>query len=322
MIMDFNKLRKDLQWLRSEDGAVPASQAITALARVLGPLLSSEGLELFAPERPDSGMDLIARTPKGADKPPTYLTIEYKRQPGSRPIGIDGARQFVERAGFTPYQKAMLIGHFGFTTEAREEARRIEPISVELLDLEGLEAWIRRLEIGRPPNAPRIQLLTRSISNEFALMVASGPKTLDNLKPGDFENMTARIMEAFGLKTTPALSGKDAGKDLIFVCGAISGKESYAVELRHWQPGKRIGRPLISDFMQVIIAEKRSAGLIPPTSGYATDTFQELTEIERQHLRFGNLRKVILLAQTYSRSCQGFWSPPTTPQEVLFEGTV
>ena len=322
MIMDFNKLKKDLQWLRDENGVVPAPQVIDALARVLGPLLTAEGLELFAPEGRDSDVDLIARTPKGADKPQTYVVIEYKRPRGSRPVGIEGVGQLVERAGLTPYKKAMLIGRFGFTREAREEARRLEPVSLELLDLEGMEAWIRRLEVGPSANAPRIQLLSRSISDEFAQMVASGPNTLDNLKWRDFERMMDRVTEGLGFKTIFTSPGEDGGKDLILVCDATKGQESYVVELRHWQPGKRVGRPLVSDFMQVIIAEKRAGGLFLSTPGYAADTFRELTEIERQHLRFGNQRRVILLAQTYTRACKGLWSPPTAPQEVLYEGTI
>jgi restriction system protein len=320
--MDFNKLRKDLQWLREEDGVVPQPQAITTLARVLGPLLSAEGLELFAPEGLDSGIDLLARTPRGTDKPQTYLSIEYKRRGEGRPIGIEALGQLVEHTGLTPYNRAMLIGRFGFTRKVLEEVRRLEPLFVELLDLAGIEAWIRRLEVGPPANARRVQLVIRSISNEFAQMVASGPKTLDNLKWGDFARMMDRVMEGLGLKATLNPPGEDGGKDVVLDFEVTSGEESYLVELRHWQPGKRVGRPSVSDFMQVIIAEKRAGGLLLSTPGHAADTFQELTEIERQHLRFGNQHRVILLAQTYTRACKGLWLPPTAPQEVLFEGTV
>lgn len=319
---DFNRLRKDLRWLRGEDGVVPASQAEDVLARILAPLLSAEGLDLFAPDGPGMGVDLVACTPKGADDFQVSVAIEYKHHGRGHPIGLDAVRQFLKHAGTTPYKRAMLIGRFGFTSVAREEARRLDPISVELLDLTGLEAWIRRVEVGQPSDVARIQLLIRSISHEFAQLVAANPESLDHLEWRDLERMMARVMEGLGFKTTLTPPSKDGGKDLVLVCDATNGQESFIIELKHWRSGKRVGKASVSDFMQVIVAEKRSGGLFLSTSGYAADTFQGLTELTRQRLRLDDRAKVVLLAQTYTRACQGLWSPPTALPEVLFEATV
>jgi hypothetical protein len=215
----------------------------------------------------------------------------------------------------------MLIGRFGFTSAAREEARRLEPISVELLDISGLEAWIRRLGFGQPPNATRIQLSIRSISHEFAKLVAANPASLDHLEWRDLERMMARVMEGIGFSTILTPPSKDGGKDLILICDATNGKESFIVELKHWRSGKRVGKESVSDCIQVIVAEKRSGGLFLSTSGYAGDAFEGLAEITRQRIRFGNRAKVVLLAQTYTRACQGLWSPPAALPDILFEAT-
>lgn len=321
--MNFNRLREDLQRLSGEDGVVPASEAVDMLTKVLAPLLATEGLELFAPDEGQNlGVDLVAATPKSAADFRVSVAIEYKHHGGGRPIGLEEVRGLIGHVGTTPYQRAMLIGRFGFTSEAREEARRLEPISIELLDLGGIEAWIRRLEIGQPSNATRIQLLIRSISHEFATLVAANPESLDHLEWRDLERMMARVMEGLGFETTLTPPSKDGGKDLILVCDATDGEESFIVELKHWRSGKRVGKEEASDFLQVIVAEKRAGGLFLSTSGYSADTFEGLTEVTRQRLRFGDRTKIVLLAQTYQRACQGLWSPPTELPEVLFEATV
>lgn len=76
--MDFDRLRQYLQWLRGEDGVALASQAMEVMAQVLGPLLAAEGLELFAPESPGLGVDLIAATPNENERGNVSLAIEYK----------------------------------------------------------------------------------------------------------------------------------------------------------------------------------------------------------------------------------------------------
>ncbi len=73
--------------------------------------------------------------------------------------------------------------------------------------------------------------------------------------------------------------------------------------------------------MSVIVAENRTGGLFLSTSGYAADRTEGLTEVTRDKLWFGARSKVVLLAKTYIRACNGLWSSPDILPEVLFEGT-
>ena len=319
--MDFQRLRQDLQWLRGEDGVVPASQAIEVLSRLLAPLLAAEGLELFAPDSPGLGVDLFAAVPGREDGYKVSLAIEYKHHGGGHPLDVAAVEQLLDHIGTTPYKRAMLIGRFGFTDAARATAHRLEPVSVELLDLAGIDAWIRRHETGKPANAAQIQVLIRSISHEFARLVASDPETLDHLEWRDLERMMARVMEGLGFQTTLTPPSKDGGKDLVVVCQAVGGVESYIIELKHWRSGKRVGKESVSDFLHVIVAENRSGGLFLLTSGYAADAFEGLAELNRQRLELGGRSKVVLLTQTYVRACNGLWSPPEALPEVLFDAT-
>jgi restriction system protein len=323
-LMDFNQLKNDLQWLRGEDGVVPAVQAVKVLSRVLAPLLEAEGLVLFEPESPGLGVDLFAarRSDDGVeDAHKASIAIEYKHHGQGKPIDVNAVNQLITNMGRTPYERAMLIGRFGFTSAALEAARLREPVAVELLDLQGIGAWISRLEGGKPDYAERVQILIRAVSHEFAKLVSQSPDALDHLEWRDVERMMARVMAGLGFKCELTPPSKDGGKDLILAWKARSGDQSFIVELKHWRSGKRVGRKDVSDFMSVIVAESRTGGLFLSTSGYAADKTEGLTEITRDRLWFGDKSKVVLLAKTYMRACNGLWSPPQMLPEVLFEAT-
>ncbi len=322
--MNFESIRSDLQWLRGEDGVVSAAEAESVLARVLSPLFLSEGLDVSKPPgNPDLQFDLVAHTSPGdVDRVAIRVVIEYKHHGGGRPIEVDQVENLIARVGREPpYKRAMLIGRFGFTASAREKARKQEPVRIDLLDLNDIEAWIRRVEVGKPAAAERIQLLVRSISHEFAVLIASSADALECLEWRDLERTVARVFEGLGFQTTLTPPSKDGGKDIILLCDAIDGKESYIVELKHWRSGKRVGKQSVSDFLHVIVREKRSGGLFLSTSGFATGSFEGLVEVERSRLRFGGRYKIVLLAKTYVKACAGLWSPPAALPEVLFDAT-
>jgi restriction system protein len=317
-------IRRDLQWLRGEDGVVSAAEAESVLAKVLSPLFSAEGLELSTSRRgQDPQFDLVAQTPAGdADRVAVRVVIEYKHHGGGRPIEVGEVQDLIARVGSAPlYERAMLIGRFGFTASARERARRQEPVRIDLLDLNDVEAWIRQVEAGKPAAAEQIQLLIRSLSHEFAVLIASTADALDYLEWRDLERTVARVFEGLGFQTTLTPPSKDGGKDVILFCDATNGKESYIVELKHWRSGKGVGKQSVSDFLHVIVREHRSGGLFLSTSGFASDSFEGLIEVERSRLRFGDRDKIILLAKTYVKACAGLWSPPAALPEVLFDAT-
>ena len=323
--MDFDQLRRDLQWLRGEDGVVPAKEAVNVLGRLLAPLLAVEGLELFEPDGPELSVDLLAGSRDDYNNDGARyrasVAIEYKHHGQGKPIDVDAIDQLTANLGKSLYDRAMLIGRFGFTEAAVQAARLREPVAIELLDLAGIDAWIRRLEVGKPAYAEQVQVLIKSISHEFAKLVSETPDALDYLEWRDLERMMARVMEGLGFECKLTPPSKDGGKDLILVWRANSGDQSFIIELKHWRSGKRVGRKSVSDFMSVIVSENRTGGLFLSTSGYAADRTEGLTEVTRDRLWFGARSKIVLLAKTYIRACNGLWSPPEILPEVLFEAT-
>lgn len=322
--MDFDQLRRDLQWLLGEDGVVPAKEAVNVLSRLLTPLLAAEGLEVFKPEGPELGVDLLAGPQEGDDggvRDKVSVAIEYKHHGQGRPIDVDAINLLIANIGKRRYDRVMLIGRFGFTEAAVEVARSREPVAIELLDPAGIGAWIHRLEVGKPVYAEQVQVLIKSISHEFAKLVSETPDALDFLEWRDLERMMARVMDGLGFECELTPPSKDGGKDLILVWRATSGNQSFIIELKHWRSGKRVGKKAVSDFMSVILTENRTGGLFLSTSGYAADRTEGLTEVTRDKLWFGGKSKVVLLVKTYIRACNGLWSPPTILPEVLFEAT-
>lgn len=320
-LVDFNELRSMVQWLRGEDGVVPESQAASVLARVLRPLLAVDEIELVERNEPnDAGIDFVARRLREERSTP-FLGVEYKHRGAGRPLGIADVHQVLGMAASGAFERVMLIGRFGFTKDAVNAAKHSNPVAVELVDLDGLDAWVARVEARQPDTAGKIQLLISSISHRFAELVAADRGALDHLEWRDLERMMARVFEGLGFSVTLTPPSKDGGKDLILECVVSRGEESYVVEIKHWRAGNRVGKDVVSDFLQVIAREGRAGGLLLSSSGFTANVAEGLTEITRQRLRFGSHTKIVLLAQMYVRACSGLWSPPTDLPELLFEGT-
>jgi restriction system protein len=319
--MNFEQLRQDLEWLRKEDGSRHALEAESVLARLLQPLLSHEGFEIVRQANGrDSGVDFEA-TNRDSGSPISSIGIEYKHSVRGRPIWDRQIRSLVDSGLKRRHARLMLIARFGFTKSAVIAVRDIQPIAVDLLDLEDIGRWISKLELQKPDNAARFQALIRSISHRFAEEVARDPEMLDQLEWRDLERMIARILEGLGFKVDLTPASKDGGKDLVLSYLASQGELSAIIELKHWRSKKRVGAASVEHFLQVIVKEGRAGGLFISTSGYTSDAFEGLTKIERKTLRFGDSSKVALLARTYTRAASGLWSPPSDLTDVLFQAT-
>jgi restriction system protein len=315
----FDQAKSDLRWLKREDGVVPEEDALRRLENVLRPLLRTDGFQLSIYTGGDSGFDLLAMRASRPAMP--KVGIEYKHH-AAHPLGVNEVRQVIGMASTLPFERALLIGRFGFTPEARRIANDFAPVAVQLFDLEALSAWIARSEEGASPKSGRVQFLIRAISHAFAQAVAARPEELDEMEWRDLERMMARVMEGLGFDVTLTPASKDGGKDLILSCTVQNNDESYIVELKHWRAGKTVGRQVVSHFLEVVIDESRTGGLFLSTSGYSADAHTGITEVMRQRVRLGNEIKVIHLAQMYMKACFGLWSPPTELPGVLFEDTV
>jgi restriction system protein len=311
------ELRQRVNSIRDLSGRDTVGKAKELLAEILSPLFAREGLTL---SKASHLVDFVAMYPSMPGKLPTTVAVEYKHYSEDR-VDMDVVRRLYGLALLRPYDRVLLISRTGFTRLALEEARMVEPVAIELLDLDAVESWAVRVAAPSDSTSARVILLIRTVSHEFAVLVARDPFALEHLEWRDLERMMARVMEGIGFDVVLTPPSKDGGKDLILSCKVRDGERIYIVELKHWRSGVRVGKKAVKDFLSVMVSEGRSGALFLSTSGYAIDAFEGLTEIERRRLRFGDVDKIVALAQTYVRAQSGLWSPPAELPEVLFETT-
>jgi hypothetical protein len=146
--MDFEQLRRNLRWLRGKDGVVEASVAENVLARVLEPLLLVEGLVITRPLAEGVGFDIEATNRDSRQRKISSIVIQYKHFGRGRPIGVREVRSLIDSGLKGPHPRLMLIGRFGFTKSAVEAARNLDPITVDLLDLNDIDRWITSRQKG------------------------------------------------------------------------------------------------------------------------------------------------------------------------------
>lgn len=317
--MDIGELRNRLQWLRGEDGVAPATEVESALGEILSPLLKAEGLQLLVPKVQNFVPIDFAAKPVDVSVDALSVAIKYKHYGGGKESGPEAVHQLLGAIASGPFDRALLISRFGFTGDARDLARR-NALKLELHDLSTIADWIDRVGENRFADNNKVQVLVRSISHEFAKLVAENQMYLNNIEWRDLERVMERVMTGLGFEATLTPSSKDGGKDLILRCHASNREDVYIVELKHWRSGKPVVKGAVSEFINIVVSENRAGGLFLSTSGYASNVSEAITEITRQRFRLGDRTKIVTLCQTYVRAVSGLWSPPDELPEVLYEG--
>lgn len=166
-----------------------------------------------------------------------------------------------------------------------------------------------------------VLIAIESLSSQLAVMVARNPAALECIEWRDLERLIAEVFSGLGFDAELTPSSKDGGKDVVVTCTVSNETRSYAVEIKHWRSGNRVGNGVIMEFLHVIARENRNGGLLLATCGYCDNAFENLTEIDRPKIRFGTDEKVVSLCRNYVRAQEGIWFPPTQLDEVIFKDT-
>jgi len=217
--------------------------------------------------------------------------------------------------------RIVLLSNALFTKSAREAVQRRLPLQVELLDLDALQAWTARIDVDHENLGAEVRNILREVSGKFARLIARNPFVLDHLEWRDVERTVAEVFDGLGFSVTLTPPAKDGGKDVVLECCVQGHKAVYIVEIKHWRSRSRVGGGAFREFLNVIAREKRNGGLFLSTYGYCDNAFEQLTEIDRQRLRFGETEKIAALCRTYEKARFGIWSPPENVTDVLYEGT-
>jgi len=283
---------------------------------IISTLLSNDGYQtILTPSTGNNGLDLLCTKIKPAERIGVSVKLHKHKIESSEVLErISVAYNF-------PYNRMIIFGNEGFTSESYSLIKQYEPINVELLNLDDIKNWVSRIEVETILEKLEYENIIRVVSKTFIERIAADPNFLLKLEWRDVEKTIAEIFEglAFKVKLTPP--GKDGGKDLILEMTKDGAPITYIVEIKHWRSMQKVGQKYVKDFVEVVCNEKREKGLFISTYGFTENAFAGLTEFERTKVRFGNQEKIVSLSKTYLKVKSGIWTPLQDLQELLIENT-
>lgn len=296
-------------------------EAERRIVDVLATLLAVEGYLVRRSNRTsDEGFDYFAHRDTTETQASEVIAVQYKHRRNKPVAKSEVAPALVRAFVQKDIDRLLILTNHCYTHGARSYTQ-IELVTVELLDLQSLKSWAFRIKRSLLSNFSEVVKAITDLSKKLARLIATNPDVLTQLEWRDMERMLAAVLEGFGFRVCLTPPSKDGGKDIILECIISGASKTYIVEVKHWRSGKRVGMRATTDFVRVVAKERRDGGLYLATSGYCLDAFQALTELERQHVRFGRDEKIISLCRTYVRAESGIWSAPDILTDLLFGGT-
>jgi len=308
------KLLKQIDELRIDD--IHPSKAELLLLPILNVLLENEGFDVYHTGGVgDKGIDFRA------NKDNYIIGIQHKHYTNkSREVSVSVIREMLGTALLESLNKVIIISNTPFSKEARNVMSKQLPIELELIDIDALKAWGARLCVSDSLQ-DQARTIISNFSRDLALLIAKDSLILEVIEWRDLERIIAEIFYKMGFKVELTPPSKDGGRDIILECKIFNEKNTFIVEIKHWRSGQRVGASMIKDFLKVILKEKREGGIFLSTYGYCDNAFEQLTEIDRQILKFGDKSKIISLCNIYTKIQSGIWMPDLKLPELLFEET-
>ena len=257
---DRESLLQILERLEAPGSELPPQEAEKLYMQVLEPLLADDEYDVRATR--DGGFDFVATRLPTADHQGQILGIQWKYFRSGQPVDVSHIRELI--GGMVIQQemdRAILLANTRFTKLAHQTVQRALPLQIELLDLDALRAWTDRVHVDRQNLAAEVREILQVVSRKFAAMIAKDPRVLDEIEWRDLERTIAEVFEGIGFSVTLTRPSKDGGKDVILVCQVQGEQAEYIVEIKHWRSGKRVGRAVLLDFVNVIVREGRKGGL-------------------------------------------------------------
>jgi HJR/Mrr/RecB family endonuclease len=306
------KLIRDITEFESRKDEYSPIDAENKLIKILTPLLESDGYNLAYSGGPrDNGIDFLAT------KQQRLIGIQYKHYKSN--VGASAVRELIGSALVNKLDKVILLTSSSFSTQARETASLIDPISVELLDINDLKTWTSKIEANYDES--EVTQVLKTFTQKIIELINKTPRTLDELEWRDLERVIAEVFNGIGFNVTLTPASKDGGKDVILECFSQGTKKTFIIEIKHWRSGQKVGEKSIKDFVKIITTEKRNAGLFLSTYGYTQNAVESLTEIEKQKVRFGQETKIVSLCKTYMKRKSGIWDNEQDLADILLYDT-
>jgi hypothetical protein len=181
--------------------------------------------------------------------------------------------------------------------------------------------FVRDLSNERDPVYKTARTILRTAAKLLARLIAESPDQIDEIEWRDLERVLAEVFEAIGFQVTLTPPSKDGGKDLILHCIVSNAAHSYAVEVKHWRSGQKVGGSAMKKFIRVIVSEGHRAGLILATYGVMRRSIEAIVEEERHLIRVGEKEKIVSLCRLYQQAQGGHVFSSELLPNLLFRDT-
>jgi restriction system protein len=278
-------------------------------------LMEREGYTIHGPDSLGLTRAIAVRDDPG-DEARIRTGLLYKHYGRGRPVGPNWLRQFDMAMRTGAIDRGVLVTNGRLSVE--EEVFRNYPIEMSVLDQDSIHQWAERIRTEAGSVHAGVHAAVRDFSKQLARRVAEDPHALAHIEWRDLERMMATVFESFGFKVELTPGSKDGGKDIVLQCLVADENHSYAVEIKHWQSGKRVGPKLIRQFIRVIVREQHHGGLYLATGGYSADAVEVIAEVGQQRLELGKAADVTNYCRLFSKLESGLWSPPDNVVELIF----
>lgn len=126
------------------------------------------------------------------------------------------------------------------------------------------------------PTLRPVHLAVETVSNELLKYVAKHPEALHVLKPRQFEQLIAEVMESFGFDVELTPETRDGGCDVLAVSKSVGpGKlrASYVIECKKYREDRKVGVEVARQLLFVKNEKQFAGAIIATTSDFTSGVY-------------------------------------------------
>lgn len=221
--------------------------------------------------------------------------------------------------GPTPQELADFLSSGQFFEHMKSVSSRLgDALRYSMEDLRRVPYAYHPLE--RAARGKVVQLMDR-LARDLIRVLAEDQTELWNIEWRVLEHVIATAFEGLGFEVELTPPSKDGGKDIVLTCWESGARNRFAVEIKHWTSGKRVGGTDLRQFLEVVVADNFDLGLLLSTSGYSMNAAQGLQYLEHRRLRVAGANKIAGLCKMFVQGESGLWLPRGEPREGLLDRT-
>lgn len=192
------------------------------------------------------------------------------------------------------------------------------PIKIQLLDIDFLKDWAKKIDEDQNPLQTDYNNKIISLSISFVKEILKNSEYINILEWREVERLVGHLLSGLGYDVEITASGNDGGIDVVIY---NEGKKYY-IQVKHWKSPNKPGLAHVKEFMQVVLNEGAESGIFLSSSGFRKNSFETLTQIERQKLHIGNQEKIISWVKMYSKIYNGIYLPVKNINDILYKDDI